>query len=165
MVVTEAQARRASRRMDVEWDDAVKDPRSDRNQRHAHHAMLTLLVAAFVAGRVQLRRVEDFSADLGPRVRRRLGLKGTVSDTACWNLLARQLAAGMRETAQRGFRSAGAAKEVERIFRLGVMTFDGKALWRSTRAGLAGAKTSVDEETGVVTSSLMAMKAVLTSLS
>lgn len=163
MGVTDAQARRATRRMDVPWDRRVRDPRSTRNQRHGHQAVLSMLVAAFASGRVRLRRAEDFSADLGPRARRRLGLKGRVSDTALWNLLARQRAAGFRETVERWFRRAVAAKEVDGTFRLGVMSFDGKSVWTSSSDEVAGAKTSIDGATGLVTSSLMAMYAVLTS--
>lgn len=163
MGVTDAQARRATRRMDVPWDRRVRDPRAHRNQRHGHHAVLSLLVSAFAAGRVRLRRAEDFSADLGPRARRRFGLKSRVSDTALWNLLARQRAAGFRETVQRWFRMAVAAKEVDGTFRLGVVSFDGKSLWTSTSNELAGARTSIDGATGLVTASLMAMFAVLTS--
>ncbi len=163
MVVTEAQARRMARGVDVEWDEGVEDPRAAWSQRHAHQSMLSLLVGAFAAGRVQLRRVEDFSAELGARARRRLGLKGRVSDTALWNLLARQSAAGFRETVVRWFRRAVEAKEFTRTFPLGVLSFDGKSLWTSSSAQVEGAKQSVDEKTGVVSSSLMALSAVLTS--
>lgn len=163
MAVTEAQARRAVRRAEVDWDEAVRDPRSVRNQRHAHHGMLNLLVAAFACGRVRLRRVEDLSRDVGRRARRRLGIGRRVSDTALWRLLARQGVEGLRQTAQRQVRDLAEAKLLERTFPLGVLSIDGKSVWTSTRRQLAGAKTSVDEKTGLVTSSLMSVLAVLTS--
>lgn len=163
MAVSEAQALRVARRADVTWAAEVKDPRRPWNQKHEHHGMLALLSTSFACGMVQLRRVEDLSADLGPRARRRLGLRGPVSDTALWNLVARQSPAGLRETVQRQVRDLIDGKAITRDFPVGVMSIDGKSTWQSTRKELPGAKLSADERSGVVTASFLSLTAVLTS--
>ena len=81
MVVTEAQARRAIRRADFKWAAQVEDPRSERNQVHAHHGLLAVMAAAFACGRIRLRQVEDFTADLGTAAQRKLGIGFTRSAT------------------------------------------------------------------------------------
>ena len=164
MAVTEAQARRALRRADFKWDAQVEDPRDEKNQVHAHHGLLSVLAAAFSCGRIHLRRVEDFSEDLGEASRRKLGVGGRVSDTTLYRLASEQKPKGFRETTQAQVRSLIDQKVIANdIFPLGVMTFDGKSVWTSTTSMVDGAKTSVDENTGVMTASLMSLRAVLTS--
>jgi hypothetical protein len=51
------------------------------------------------------------------------------------------------------------------LFGKGVVSFDGKVFWTSNVQSVEGAKVSVNEEAGVATSSLMALRAVLTSSS
>lgn len=166
MAVTEAQARRAIRRAQFEWDERVVDPRAAHNQRHAHHGILAVLAGAFACSRVNLRRIEDFSADLGAAARRRLGLSKRVSDTTLYRTLAKQRPAGLRETVRNQVRSLLEAKVVQHDrFRLKVASFDGKSLWTSTSSTVDGAKMAVDEKNGVVTASLMSLRAVLTSSS
>ncbi len=165
MAVTEAQALRVVRRADVTWASEVKDPRCPWNQKHEHHGMLALLSASFACGMVQLRRVEDLSVDLGPRARRRFGLRGPVSDTALWNLVARQSPAGFRETLQQQVRELIDSKAITKDFAVGVVSIDGKSTWKSTQSEVPGAKTSLEEKSGVVTASFLSLSAVLTSSS
>lgn len=164
MSATEAQARRAVRRADFEWDEAVKDPRAEKNQRHAHYGMLAVTAAAFACGRVNLRRVEDFSGDLDQGTRRKLGIGKGVSDTTLYRTFAKQTPKGLRETVRNQVRELIDAKVVQKdLFPFGVVSIDGKCLWSSHVRELEGAKTSLNEETGLVTSTLTALRAVLTS--
>lgn len=164
MSVTDAQGRRVVRRSELEWDSAVKDPRSSRNQRHEHHGLLSLAVAAMACGRVVLRRIEDFCDDLGAHARRRLSIPKRVSDSTLYRLLAAQGPAGFRETLWRSIHRLVDAKLIKRdLFRFGVVSFDGKSVWTSTSRTVEGAKQSTDERTGLVTSSLSTLRAVLTS--
>ena len=164
MAVTEAQARRAIRRADIKFDAQVEDPRDDRNQRHAHHGLLAVMAAAFACGRIHLRKVEDFSSDLAATSRRKLGINGRVSDTTLYRLASEQKPKGFRETVYAQIRDLIDQKVIiNDIFPFGVMTFDGKSVWTSTTSMVDGAKTSVDENSGVLTASLMSQRAVLTS--
>lgn len=164
MAVTEAQARRAARRADVPWNEKVEDPRAEWNQRHDHHGLLSVLVAAFSCGRIHLRKVEDFSADLPAGTRRKLGLEDSVSDSTFYRLLSGQETAGFRETMQAQVRALIDGKVIENdLFPLGVLSCDGKQLWTSSTDFIDGAQTRVDEKSGVLTASLFSMRAVLTS--
>ena len=164
MAVSEAQARRALRRADFKWDAQVDDPRNEKNQVHAHHGLLSVLAAAFSCGRIRLRRVEDFSSDIGAASRRKLGIKRRVSDSTFYRLASEQKPKGFRETTHAQVRDLIDQKVIANdIFPLGVMTFDGKLVWSSSTSMVEGAKTSVDEKTGVLTASLMSLRAVLTS--
>ncbi len=164
MPVTEAQARRAVRRADLEWAPEVQDPRAVRGQKYAHQGMLSLLVAAFAGGQTRLRHVEDFSEDLGVGARRRLDVPRRISDTALYELLGRQTPAGFRESLRGQVRSLIDAKVVKPdLFPIGVASVDGKSCWKSTSKTVEGAKVSVDEGSGTVTSSFTALRAVLTS--
>jgi len=164
MSVSEAQARRAVRRADLEWAPEVQDPRAEKGQKYAHHGMLSLLVAAFAGGQTRLRHVEHFSEDLGAGARRRLDVPRRISDTALYELLERQTPAGFRESLRGQVRSLIEAKVVKAdLFPIGVASLDGKLCWKTTSRTVEGAKVSVDEKTGTVTSSLSALRAVLTS--
>jgi hypothetical protein len=164
MATTEAQARRAVKRSRIRWDSQVADSRHSTNQVHPHHGLLTLLAGAFACGRIPLRKVEDFSVDLGPEGRRRVGLARAVSDSTLYRLLQDQGPEGLRETVW------GQAHALERqgrlkndLFPVGVLTGDGKLLWSSTGSSVEGAKISVDRRAEVITSSLMSLRLVLTS--
>lgn len=165
MAVTEAQARRAVRRVEFEWDPAVKDPRSPRNQQHSHLGILSALAAAFACGLPHLRRAEDFTEDLPTGTRRRWGLKRRVSDTTLYRVLERQSPAGLRETVHRQLQNLidGKAVRSDELFGMGVLSIDGKCSWASTAKQLPDTKRSEDPNTGLVTSSLMTLRAVLTS--
>ena len=164
MAVTEAQARRAVRRAEFEWDPLVADGRDEKNQRHAHQGILAVTTAAFACARVQLRRVEDFNADLGPGARKRLGSSRQISDSTFYRTLSKQKPRGLRETVRNQVRDLVDRKVVANdIFPLGVLSIDGKLLWSSTSHTVDGAKMSIDENSGVVTASLMSVRAVLTS--
>jgi hypothetical protein len=103
MSVTEAQARRALRRAEFPWSSAVEDPRKEWNQVHAHHGLLSVLAAAFACGRIHLRRVEDFSADLGVGARRQLGVGKAVSDSTFYRTLEKQKPECADSRCSRGF--------------------------------------------------------------
>lgn len=164
MPATDAQARRAIGRVRVKWDAHLEDPRDEKNQVHAHGGLLAVLLAAFACGRVRLRHVEDFSGDLGAKARKRLGLRSTVSDSTLYRVVSKQKPRGFRETVYaevQGLLAGGVVKND--LFPLGVLTCDGKSLWTSTTKAFEEAKTSIDEKTGVMTASLMSLRAVLTS--
>lgn len=164
MSATKRQAGRAMPRLAMEWDPAVKDPRSERNQRHSHHGLLSVLAAAFACGRTCLRRVEEFAADLAGPVRARWGVQSGLSDTTLHRLLGLQKVEGFRATAWEKLGellNAGVIKND--LFRVGVLSCDGKSLFASTRRRIEGAKKLHDKKHGVVTSMLMSERAVLSS--
>ena len=164
MAVTEAQARRALRRAEMKFDAQVEDPRGGRNQRHGHHGLLSVMAVAFATGRIHLRKVEDFSRDVGRASCRKLGIKGRVSDTTLYRLTSEQEPRGFRETVYRQCRDLIDKKVITNdLFPLGVLAFDGKLVWSSSTSTVDGAKTSVDANSGVLTASLMSLRAVLTS--
>lgn len=148
----------------MKWDSAVTDPRKERNQRHSHHGLLSVLAAAFACGRTCLRRVEDFAEDLAAPVRAKLGLQSGLSDTTLYRLLGLQKVEGLRETAWKKLTELFTAGVITNdLFRIGVLSCDGKSLWASSRATVEGAKTLRDKKHGVTTSMLMSERAVLTS--
>jgi hypothetical protein len=164
MALTQAQARRALRQVDFPWDEAVQDPRAPINLQHDHLGLLSLLAASFACGRVCFRRVEDFAVDLGPATRQRLGLPRTPSDSALYQLVAHQSPRGFRETTWAQVHDLVRRKVIQRdLFPKGVVSFDGKTCWTSNVQSVEGAKVSVNEQAGLVTSSKMAVRAVLTS--
>ena len=166
MSATERQARRAMPRLDMKWDAEVKDPRKERNQRHSHHGLLSLMAAALACGRTCLRRMEDFAADLSAPVRAKLGLKLGLSDTTLYRLLEKQGVKGLRESAWKQLRELFKQKVISNdLFKVGVLSCDGKSLWASSRKRVEGAKALHDRQHGVVTSMLMSERAVLTSSS
>ena len=164
MAVTEAQGRRALRHADFPWNTKVADPRKEHNQRHDHRGVLSVLAAAFACGRTCLRRVEEFSADLGKAARRRLGVGRAISDTTLFRLLAKQGVKGLRETVWSQVHDLLQRKVVGNdLFPFGVLSVDGKSLWASTSSHVEGAKTTIDPASGVLTAALMSVRAVLTS--
>lgn len=164
MSATKRQGQGAMPRLATEWDSGVKDPRKERNQRHSHHGLLSVLAAAFACGRTCLRRVEEFAADLTPAVRTKWGLQGGPSDTTLHRLLGLQKVEGFRETLWKKLRELFNAGVITNdLFRFGVLSCDGKSLYASTRRNIEGAKKLHDQKHGVVTSMLMSERAVLTS--
>lgn len=161
---TEGQLVRATKKVRISWDEAVVDPRSRRGRRHKHHGLLNLIVAGFAAGQTVLRRMEELSGDLSAVSRRVLSVAKRVSDTTLYMLLGSQCLAGLRETLVSQVKAMLEAKQLKRdLFRFGVVAFDGKCTWVSTRRVVDGAKVSISRK--VVTSSLLAEKAVLVSSS
>ena len=164
MNVTAAQARQAARFADLAWDPAVKDWRSHINLVHPHKAVLTLLCLAFAAGQCAFRHVEDFCDDLSAATSKKLGLTRNVSDSTAYRMVKHQKLEGLRESVKAQVLQMAKHKVIKRD-RLedGVASFDGKEFFSSTTGGVNGAKTSVNETAGVITSSLMAVRAVLSS--
>lgn len=164
MDVASAQARKAIQRGRVRWDRRVRDPRGSINRVHPHHGLLSALVAAFACGRVVLRNVEDFCADLGGEGRRRLGLAEAPSDSTFYRVLSKQEVEGLRETLWKQIQDLVRRQRLgQELFPVGVLTADGKLQWKSTTQGVDGAKVAVDRRNEVITSSLMALRMVLVS--
>lgn len=166
MLATEAQARKAIKRSRIHYHRKVRDPRHSTNQVHPHQGLLTVLVGAFACGRVPLRKVEDFSVDLGPEGRRRAGLSQAASDSTFYRLLEEQGPEGLRETVWEQVHTMERQGRLKNdLFPNGVLTGDGKLVWSSTGSSVEGAKVSVDYRNRVITSSLMSLRLVLTSSS
>lgn len=146
----------------LSWSPLLKDPRKPINQLHGHLPLLRLLCLAFAAGRTTLRDVEDFSTDLALSVRKALGLRGPVSDSTLYRLLAKHSPTGLRESLQdqvRNWLNRGLITHDR--FTLRVVSIDGKTFFSSQTRSVDGARVSVAHD--VVTSSLMALRAVLSS--
>ena len=159
------QLARGIRRCRVEWDSKVKDPRDRRGRRHRHRGLLNLLVMGFASGLPTLRRIEELSSDLTAIARRTLGLAKAVSDTALYVLLFSQGVAGFRETLVTQVKGMWRGKRISNdLFRLGIASFDGKTVWRSSWKHIPGAKEMTDER-GIVHASLAMLNAVLVSSS
>lgn len=126
MPITLARAAKFVRRARFDAD-ALEDPRSPRGRRHDFVGMLRLLVLGMVCGKSALRAIEEVCERLQPRLRKRMGLRGTVSDTALYELLAQMTPDGLRETTWRQLRSDLDAKVVVNdLFPVGVLSMDGK---------------------------------------
>lgn len=126
MPITPARAARFVRRARFDAE-AVEDPRAARGRRHSFVGMLRLLVLGFVCGKSALRSVEELCERLQPRLRKRLGLLRTVSDTAFYELLSQMDPKGLRETVWRQVRADLDAKVVTNdLFPVGVLSMDGK---------------------------------------
>jgi hypothetical protein len=166
MSATERQARRAMPRLDMKWGSEVEDPRKERNQRHRHHGLLSLMAAALACGRTCLRRMEDFAADLSAPVRTKLGVKSGLSDTTLYRLLEKQSVKGLRESAWKQLSELFKKKVISNdLFHVGVLSCDGKSVFASSTKRVEGAKALHDKRHRVVTSMLMSERAVLTSSS
>jgi predicted transposase YbfD/YdcC len=162
MAKTEGQLARATKKVRVTWNEAVADPRDRRGRRHSHHGLLNLIVTGFAAGQTVLRRMEELSGDLSSVARRVLSVAKRVSDTTLYMLLGSQTVAGLRETLVQQVKEMLEAKRVQRdLFRFGVLAFDGKSVWASSRRFVEDTKLSVSGK--VATCSLLAEKAVLVS--
>lgn len=165
MLKTGGQLARAVKRSAVEWDEQVVDPREKRGQRHKHWGLLNLLVLGFASGRSTLRRIEELSTDLSALAKRVLGLARAASDTTLFNLLSWQGLGGFRQTlvaqVKKLWRNGRISND---LFPLGVVSFDGKTVWRSSWKHIEGAKEMVAEN-GIVFSSLAMLNAVLVSSS
>jgi hypothetical protein len=168
MSITKAQARRALRHVDIPWDAQVDDPREIQWVVHPHQGILAGLAAAFAVGCWNLRRAEDFFADLGLGARRALGLgRGTPCDSTLYRLLAEQSPAGFQETVFAKTKELIAGKVVKNDRqKLGVLTFDGKGTWsRADGEEVEGARQSSYDAQGSSLQSFGALRATLTSSS
>jgi len=166
MSVTKAQQVRAGKRARIPWSEQVKDPRDARGQRHGHQGLLALVAVAFACGMSVLRRMEDLSADLGRVARRVLDLPRRVSDSTLYRLLASQTPAGLRETVWAMVKELFERKVFRHdLARVGVLSFDGKSTWTSSRRNIPGAKKSTAGESGKPFWSFASLRAVFTSSS
>jgi DDE family transposase len=164
MPAKKSQRLRASRRVAIQWSEKLVDPRSARGRRHKHLGLLALMAVAFACGRTVLRQMEDLSADLSRMARRVLELPRKVSDTALYLLLGRQRPDGLRETVWAMVKELFEKKVFGHdLFPHGVMSFDGKSTWTSTRRWIEGAKESVCPKNGKPMFSFASMRACLTS--
>lgn len=168
MPITEAQARRALRHADIPWNAEVDDPREGAWVVHDHLGLLGGLAAAFSTGCRNLRRVEDFFADLGLGARRALGLgRGKPCDTTLYRLLAGQSPAGLEATLFAQVKDLIARKVVRNDrLALGVVSFDGKGTWsRTDGKKVKGAQQSAYDSAGSSLQTFGAFRATLTSSS
>jgi len=166
MPVTKAQRVRANGRASIPWSEEVKDPRDARGKRHGLYGLLALVAVAFACGRTVLRRMEDLSGDIGRLARRTLEIPRRVSDSTLYRLLASQTPAGLRETVWAMVKSLFEKKVFQHdLFRIGVLSFDGKSTWTSSRHSLKGAKESTAGESGKPFWSFASLRAVFTSSS
>ncbi len=133
-----------------------------------HRGILGGLAAAFAVGRRNLRRAEDFFADLGVGARRALGLGGgSPCDTTLYRVLADQVPVGFEETVFGQVKKliAGNVVKNDRL-ELGVMSFDGKGTWsRADGEKVEGARHSSYDAEGSFLQTFGALRATLTSSS
>ena len=107
--------------------EGVRDRRRARGLRFPISGLLRLLVLGFASGRLVLRAIEDLSRDIPAGFRRRLGLRGGVSDTTLWELLVRLDPVGLRHVLTAQIRSALDAKRVVNdLIPNGALSIDGK---------------------------------------
>ncbi len=150
---------------EVEWSEALVDPRQARGRRYEHRGLLGLLVAGLACGKKSLRRMEELAEDLGARVRKRLGVPRKVSDSTLWRLLARQSAQGLRQTVAAQVKRLLKQPGLEKVaLPLGVMSFDGKCLWTSQQQQVPGLEAVANDEAGTPLWRLGTLRAVLTSV-
>jgi predicted transposase YbfD/YdcC len=158
------QERMALRHAQWEWSGEVEDPRDKKGQRHAHPGVLGLLVAAFACAKVGLVEAEELSEDLGPRTRKKLKLKGRVSDTTLWRLLEQQSPKGLRETLRAWVKNWLRSTRPQPLLPMGVVSFDGKSLYTSTQQAVPGLESVAYDEQGAPMWKLGALRAALTSV-
>ena len=111
----------------VAQPELVSDPRAKKGRQWELRPLLSLLVAGVMAGKKSLAEVEDFSSELSPETRKRLGLKGRAPDTTLRDLVVRlrpdEVQAMLRRVGQAAYRR----KALETDFPLNVVAMDGKA--------------------------------------
>ena len=165
MEVGRGQHRRALRHSRVPWSEQLTDPRDGRGTRHQHLGLLTLLVAAFAAGKKGLKQAADLSRDVGMRTRKALSLPLSVAGTTLWRLLERQRVDGLRETVQaQVLRLIKDRRTAKVALPLGVVSIDGKSLWTTRQGEVPGLDAVANDETGSALWRLGALRACLTSL-
>ncbi len=143
----------------------VADPRCPRGKRHPLPGMLVSAVLSFALGLRPLRVVEELVKLIGPKGRRRLGLKSGFSDTALYDVLKKLepdefralLAALVEQAFERGW-------VTNDLFALGLMAFDGKGLGgEKGTAPNSSARASVCDAEGTACWDVYALRAVLVS--
>lgn len=128
----------------------VEDPRAYSGKKIVPlPTLMGLMVAGFSSGKMVLRAIEAFSADLPSTTRKLLGLPGPVSDTPLWGLLKRTDPGGFRETVFRSMRRDLASKAITNdLFAGGVAAYDGKGCgsgWGNAPNGQCRTRTSDGE--------------------
>lgn len=132
MPVSPARVRRTLARVQIDFSRIV-DPRDRRGRRHGLAGMLTAIVLGLASGKRTLRGIEDLTADLGARSRRRIGLGSRVSDTAMYELLRMLPPVGLDDALDSLVRSDIEAKRVlNDLFQGGVLSIDGKSTARGS---------------------------------
>ncbi len=166
-VLTQARAFRAVAQSKLDFS-AVQDKRAHRsNKQQKIGGILNLLVAAFTCGKMKLRSIEDFSADISEKNRRHLGLTTRVSDTTQFEMLKRTPPKGFLQTLQQQIRRGIKSKAITNdLFAGGVVSYDGKG----AGSGLGEAphklcKSSVCDKNGTLFWHVFALRASLTSSS
>jgi hypothetical protein len=146
---------------------AVVDPRQARGKRHPLSGLLNLLVVGLSCGKLTLRAIESLGALVGAKMRRRLGLSRTVSDTTLYELLANLDCIGFRETNWQVVRRELESKAITNdLFAGGVLVLDGKGAGGGLgkRPNIT-ARQSVCDATGQACWDVFALRASLVSSS
>jgi hypothetical protein len=164
MTITLSRASRMVRRASLD-SSAVKDPRHARGKRHPLSGLLNLIMVGLSCGKLTLRAIESLCTLVGAKMRRRLGLSRTVSDTTLYELLASLGSVGFRETNWQVLRRDLESKAVTNdFFAGGVLVLDGKG----AGGGLGKrpnftARQSVCDATGQECWDVVALRASLVS--
>lgn len=166
MPISVSRAARAVRRLPLP-DDALEDPRRAQGCVHPLDGLVRLCVAALACQKGTLREVESLVGDLGPKLRRRLGLRRPPSDTTLYDLLQRLDPAGLRDIVYRQVRADLDSKAVTNdLLPFGMAAFDGKG----GGSGLGSApspdcRESVCDERGKLFWDLFCLRSCLVSSS
>lgn len=106
----------------------VDDPRSRRGRRRSMGSVLGSVLVGVVAGCRSLAEVEQVTAEMAPRLRRQLGLKGSLPDTTARDLLCRLCPMSIRKALHRVVHKAHQRKALApEGLPMGMVAMDGKA--------------------------------------
>lgn len=126
--------------------------------------MLNVTMGAFACGSRTMRQVEEFGEDLPASMRRGLGLRGPVSDTALYAFLRKQDPSSMPDVVEAQVKEGLLKKAIRHdLFPMGVAAIDGKASWVGDHA--ADSCQRHVQEDGSPYWMLFAQRAVLVSSS
>ena len=109
--------------------ESVDDPRAS-NRKHSLEGIIHLVVVSLACCKLSFRDIEDVGRDIGPKLRRRLGLtKGSVADNTMWELISvidpEQFRSALTERIKQDLASKAITND---LFAGGVATFDGKGV-------------------------------------
>jgi predicted transposase YbfD/YdcC len=123
----------------------VDDPRSLRGRRRSMASVLCSVVVGMVAGCRSLAAVEQVTAEMAPRMRRQLGLKGILPDTTARDLLCRMCPMSIRKALHRVVRKAHQRKALAAEgLPMGMVAMDGKATALPTWEGPYAQRQTID---------------------
>ena len=116
--------------------EQVSDPRSARGRRRSLDSILRSVIVGMVSGCKSLLDVEALTAEMAPRMRRRLGLWGRLPDTTARDVLCRLCPDSLRQALHRVVRAAQRRKALNPVgLPFGVVALDGKTTAIGSWAG------------------------------